>query len=198
MTAGRTLTENELDAIRELANVGAGAAATELYRLTRREIRLEVPHARVLPLEDVLDAFGPPEAEVTAVGVELSGGLDMLMALLLRPGAADEIARGIGEAPERAVVELAERLSTGFAASLSTLTHTAIHARVAGVTTDMLGAIVQSITAPDAANQSDMLLVELSLLGRKEALRLLCAPRSGSIEALLARLGVAPGDDAST
>lgn len=48
----------QLDGLREVANVGAGHAATALSQLTRRRIMVEVPRLRIAPIAEVdsLDA----------------------------------------------------------------------------------------------------------------------------------------------
>lgn len=190
--------DEELDALREVANIGAGAAATELYRLTGSGVGMAVPHSRVLLLEEVLDAFGSPDAEVTAIGVEVSGELDMLMALLLSPGRVPAVTGAPGGDGRQAVLlELGDRLSVAFTSSIGDLTGMQLQATVAGVVTDMLGAVVQALVAPSAASQDQVLLVDLDLdLEEGDAdVRLLCAPRPASVKRLLERLGVSAHPD---
>jgi chemotaxis protein CheC len=52
------LSEAQLDALRELANIGSGTAATALSQMIGREVRLSVPRALTLPLADAVDACG--------------------------------------------------------------------------------------------------------------------------------------------
>lgn len=194
MTRAAGYSPEQLDTLREVANIGAGAAATELYLLSGSEVGMHVPSSRVLLLEEVLEAFGSPDLDVTAIGVEVSGDLDLLLALLLRPGDVPTLqgqdARG-GD-PDRALVELGARLCSAFARSIGTLTAMRLDARVAGVVTDMLGAVVQTLVAPIAGGRDEVLLVELDLAleGRDLDVRLLCAPRPDSLRRLFERLEV--------
>ena len=55
-------TEMQLDALRELANIASGTAATALSQMLGREIELSVPRALALPLADAVDAAGDPSA----------------------------------------------------------------------------------------------------------------------------------------
>jgi chemotaxis protein CheC len=47
----RDLKEPQLDAMREVANIGAGHAATALSQMTNRKIMINVPRVNVRPLE---------------------------------------------------------------------------------------------------------------------------------------------------
>lgn len=192
-------TESELDALREVANIGAGAAATELYRFSGSGVGMHVPSSRVLPLEDVLDAFGSPDEEITAIGVEITGDLQLLIAVLLRPGDVPLLEGGRPAASESQAVleELGERLCSAFAHSIGDLTGMRLGARVAGVVVDMLGAVVETLVAPIAASRDEVLLVELDLglETRDLELRLLCAPRPDSVRRLLERLGVSSREE---
>ena len=79
-------TEIELDALRELANIGAGTAATSLSGLLGMPIDVTVPTAAALPLADAIDATGPAELCVTGVAIPLDGDFDAT-ALMLFPEA---------------------------------------------------------------------------------------------------------------
>jgi chemotaxis protein CheC len=67
------LGELQLDALREVANIGAGHAATALSELTGRTIMVDVPEVRVVRLEDIGALVGDPEEVVSAVIVKLEG-----------------------------------------------------------------------------------------------------------------------------
>ena len=54
----RDLKELQLDALREVANIGAGHAATALSQMTNRTIMIAVPEVNVRALEDVTDLVG--------------------------------------------------------------------------------------------------------------------------------------------
>ena len=58
MDDARGLKELQLDALREVANIGAGHAATALSQMTNRTIMIAVPEVNVRALEDVTDLVG--------------------------------------------------------------------------------------------------------------------------------------------
>ena len=50
----------QLDALRELANIGAGNASTALSGILGRPVDLTVPDARLIPMAEAVEAIGPP------------------------------------------------------------------------------------------------------------------------------------------
>jgi chemotaxis protein CheC len=69
----RSLNAAQLDALREVANIGAGHAATALSQLTGRRIMITVPDIRVVRLEDVDGLVGEPAEVVAAVMMKVLG-----------------------------------------------------------------------------------------------------------------------------
>src|SRR5947199_7703449 len=63
----RDLKELQIDALREVANIGAGHAATALSQLTNRRIMISVPQINIARLEEVPDLLGNPQDVVAAV-----------------------------------------------------------------------------------------------------------------------------------
>jgi chemotaxis protein CheC len=71
----RTLTDLERDALREVANIGAGHAATALSQMTGRRIMISVPEVSIRPLEEVAELVGPPETVIAGVLMHVMGDL---------------------------------------------------------------------------------------------------------------------------
>ena len=80
----RDLKESQLDAMREVANIGAGHAATALSQMTNRKIMITVPRVNVRPLEDACEMVGNPSDVIAAVLMHMMGDLTG-RALLLFP-----------------------------------------------------------------------------------------------------------------
>jgi chemotaxis protein CheC len=79
----RDLKDLQLDALKEVANIGAGHAATALSQLTERRIMISVPEIEIARLEDVPATFGDPEAVVAAVLMHVLGDLTGRTLLLM-------------------------------------------------------------------------------------------------------------------
>jgi chemotaxis protein CheC len=69
----RSLDPSQLDAMREIANIGAGHAATALSQMTHSVIMINVPEVAILRLEDVGSAIGEPDDVAAAVMMKVLG-----------------------------------------------------------------------------------------------------------------------------
>ena len=69
----RDLEAKQLDGLREVANIGAGHAATALSQLTNRRITIDVPEVSVVKLEDIGHVVGEPDEIVSAVLMKILG-----------------------------------------------------------------------------------------------------------------------------
>jgi chemotaxis protein CheC len=190
-------TEIELDALRELANIGAGTAATSLSQLLGRPIDVAIPSAMALPLADAIDAVGPADRCVTGVAIPLDGDL-RATALMLFP---DEDVRtlcgllGLEEDSEyatSALNEIVNILGAAYLGALSTMTGLVIELGPPESVTDMLAAIVGTILAA-AATTSDLALMldsDLLIEGMECSLSFMLIPSADGVDGLLARLGL--------
>jgi chemotaxis protein CheC len=71
----RDLKELQLDALREVENIGAGHAATALSQMTDRRIMISVPRINVTRLEDTAELLGDPQEVVAAILLHMLGDL---------------------------------------------------------------------------------------------------------------------------
>ena len=69
----RALDPAQLDAMREIANIGAGHAATALSQMTHRVIMIDVPEVSIIRLEDVGTVTGEADDVVAAVMMKVLG-----------------------------------------------------------------------------------------------------------------------------
>ena len=79
----RNLKALQIDALREVANIGAGHAATALSQLTKQTIMITVPELTVARIEDVPDLMGDADAPVVAVLMHMLGDLTGRTLLML-------------------------------------------------------------------------------------------------------------------
>jgi chemotaxis protein CheC len=78
----------QLDALKEVGNIGAGHAATALSQMTHRRIMITVPRVGVTRLEDVPALVGEPQQVVAAVLLHLLGDLTGRVVLVFPERAA--------------------------------------------------------------------------------------------------------------
>jgi chemotaxis protein CheC len=69
----RSLDASQLDAMREVANIGAAHAATALSEMTNRVIMISVPEVNIIRLEEVDRIIGDPGEVVAAVMMKVLG-----------------------------------------------------------------------------------------------------------------------------
>lgn len=106
----RSLRPDQLDALREVANIGAGHAATALSQMTGGTIMISVPTINVAALEEVPPQISAPEEPVAAVLMNMMGDLTGRTLLVFPKQTAKRLAelmlrRPLGE-PEGELTEL--------------------------------------------------------------------------------------------
>lgn len=88
----RSLDAPQLDAVREVANIGAAHAATALSQLTDRVIMINVPDVSIIRLEDVDRVVGEPDTVVAAVMMRLLGDVTGRMVQVFTAASAVKLA----------------------------------------------------------------------------------------------------------
>jgi chemotaxis protein CheC len=109
----RDLKESQLDAIREVANIGAGHAATALSGMTDRTIMITVPRVYVRPLEEACDLVGEPDSVVAAVLMHMMGDLTGRALVLFPQRAAHTLCDFLFRRPMGSTTELGEMEQSG-------------------------------------------------------------------------------------
>ena len=189
--------ETQLDALRELANIASGTAATALSQMLGREVELNVPRALALPLADAVDAAGAPDDVITGIVLQLEGDLDALVLLLVPTDDAAILCQLLGVEPgsevgDSALSEIGNILGTSYLNALAAMTGLAMMPSPPHLATDLLGAIVASVLA-QAAGAEDIVLVldsELDVADQPCSLSFMLLPASGRADDLLAPLGL--------
>ena len=84
----RDLKALQLDALREVANIGAGHAATALSQMTNRTIMIAVPEVNIRPLEEVTELVGSADQVIAAVLMHMMGDLTGRTLVIFPEGSA--------------------------------------------------------------------------------------------------------------
>src|SRR5918998_4321671 len=109
----RDLKDSQLDAIREVANIGAGHAATALSGMTNKTIMITVPRVYVRPLEEACDLVGPPDAVIAAVLMHMMGDLTGRAMVLFPQRSAHNLCDFLFRRPTGGTVELGPMEQSG-------------------------------------------------------------------------------------
>jgi chemotaxis protein CheC len=190
-------TELQLDALRELANIGSGTASTALSSMLGRSVDISVPKAQALPFAEAVDSAGPAEQDVTAIVLGIVGEMQGTVLLLVPPADADAMCRMLGVEPDdefalSALGEIGNIVGTSYINALAGMTGMDIEPTPPSTTTDMLGALVASVLAGAAMSGDVALMLDSNLLveGEDCSISFLLVPDQGGVELLLSRLGL--------
>lgn len=72
----RSFSPARLDALKEVASIGAGHAATALSLMTGARIMIDVPMVNVGHLSELVPAIGDPDAHIVSVTMDMHGSLN--------------------------------------------------------------------------------------------------------------------------
>ncbi|MEV4421615.1 chemotaxis protein CheC [Patulibacter sp. NPDC049589] len=187
----------QLDALREIANIGSGTAGTALAGMLGKTVDLSVPHVEAVPLADAVDAAGDPARPTTAALLPITGDMDGVVLLLFRTDAADTLCRLLGVEPgsevgDSALAEIGNVLGTSYLGAIAAMTGLALEPKPPEVVTDVLGAIVSSVLTHVAGGDDVALVLDTRLRVEDEAcgLSFLLVPEGDGVQELLARLGL--------
>jgi chemotaxis protein CheC len=191
-------TDLQLDALRELANIGSGRAGTALSGMIGRAVDVSVPVALALPPAGAVDAVGDPEDRVTGVALGVAGDLEAVVVMLFGAADAASLLGLLGVEPatelgDSALGEVGNVLGASYVGALSAMTGLHLEPEPPAVVTDMLGAIVASALAPTCAGAVVAVVMDsdLRVEGERCEVTFLLAPTADGVGEMLARLGVA-------
>ena len=198
----RTLTAKQLDALREVANIGAGHAATALSQITGQQIMISVPQLTVSPLEEVPNQIAEPEEPVAAVLMRMEGDLTGLTLLVFPHPIALKVAglmmrrpvTKLGAIEESAIKEAGNILSAAYLNALADFMNMTLLLSPPTLAIDMSDAVLTSTFVASAQGGSHVVCVEseFHLLGDGERLRgfFLLLPDPPSLRVILRAIHV--------
>jgi chemotaxis protein CheC len=201
------LGEAQLDALREIGNIGAGTAATALAQMTGRSVPMGVPTVTLLPVEEVADRTGDAERVVAAMFLGVGGDVTGHMLFVMGEDAAREVVDalmggmgdpagdggGFTEMELSALQEVANILTGSYLNALAQITGLRLEPTPPAVGVDFAGALVGAALVEVAMESETAILIETPL-GDGEAPSLgdvLFIPTSEALQLVLGRLGLA-------
>ncbi|MEA2444014.1 MAG: chemotaxis protein CheC [Thermoleophilales bacterium] len=194
-----TYTDLQIDALRELANIGSGTAATALSGMLGRPVDISVPNPLLLSLNDAVDAVGPSDAEVTGVVIGIAGDMDATVLMLFTPETAAVLCPMLGVEPGTeiglsALQEIGNIMGASYTGALATMTGLELEPVPPQAATDMLGSIVSSVLLAPGEDRDAVLLLDSALTvegGDECRPSFMFIPSHGGVTELLKRLGLA-------
>jgi len=198
MTTATQYTELQLDALRELANIGSGSAATSLSALLGRPIDVSIPTALALSLTDAVDSVGPVDACVVAVAMPVFGDFEAVVLMLLSPLDVATLCGLLGVEPNSelglsALCEVGNIFGSAYLGALTAMTGLVGEPGPPETAHDILGAIISSLLVSTVSASDSVLLLGSGLAVEGEAcsFSFMLLPEEGCIGEFLAKLGLA-------
>ncbi|MFH1777658.1 MAG: chemotaxis protein CheC [Candidatus Omnitrophota bacterium] len=197
------LTDVQLDALREIGNIGAGNAATALSQLINQQVQIDVPSARVVSLADVPFIVGGPEKFTYSVYLPVIGEASgTMLALFAKESALLLVGYLLGEGQKEedfgtelsqsAIKEVGSILCGSYLSAITQVISLQMLASVPALAGDMVGAILDFILIEIGQAMDEVLFIksELSVTGVKLDTHLLFLPNPGAMEHILSAMGI--------
>lgn len=193
------LTPIQMDALREVGNIGAGNAATALSQLLNKKIDMSVPSINVVPFDEIFAGIGGEEI-VYGVLVRVLGDTPGNILFVFEKETAINIIElligvkedSVSEMGNSVISEIGNIISASYMNAIAKFTNLTIIPSVPAVTYDMLGAILSTTFIESGQFDEYVLDVETQFLqdNSKISGHFYYIPMPGSLEIILNSLGV--------
>jgi len=164
----------QLDALREVGNIGAGTAASSLSQMTGQPIGMAVPRVSVLPVEEIPDRVGGEETIVVAVYLRVHGDAPGHIVFVTAAETAHEVCHqlmggmgvgepgptGFSEMELSALQEIGNIMTGSYLRALADLTKLHMEPSPPALGVDMTAALLSAVLAEVAIHSSMALLIE--------------------------------------
>jgi chemotaxis protein CheC len=202
----RSLKALQLDALREVANIGAGHAATALSQMINSTIMISVPTINVSRLEEVPPQISAPEEPVAAVLMHMLGDLTGRTLLVFPKATAIRLAelmlrrpqgssQELGEMEQSAIKEAGNILSSAYMNALSDFMGMMLLPSPPSLAIDMSTAVLTTAYLQFGSDRDYVFCVESEFFMTDVAERLrgffLLLPDPASLQAILRAIRVA-------
>jgi len=200
------LTEAQLDAIKEVGNIGTGNAATALSTMLDKKVDISVPQVKVVPISKIPFLFENPEEVVASIKMKLQEDMIGEILLIFDLTTVKTLARVLTGMEISDVTELDEFTASmlkeignimcgSYVTALAGFTNLFINPEPPELIVDMISAIISEISLPLAiAGEENIMLIEtlIEIEGVERQLQgyLLLVPSVDSLEKLLKALGM--------
>jgi len=169
------LSENQLDALREISNIGMGHAATALSQLIGETVYLRVPRVTVTDIGQVPELLGGAEKVVAGITLRVLGDargnillifpLDSAQRLLQRLLGSEAEGLLFDELGASTMKEVGNILASAYLSAMGNLLHLTLIPSIPLLACDMAGAVVDHVLIELSAAGDLALMVETEFHG---------------------------------
>lgn len=194
----------QIDALREIGNIGAGNAATALAQMLQAKIDMSVPRVNVLPFAEVPALIGGADLHVVGIYLTVTGSAPasilfilpvtsarILISMLLGENIGNEELE-FSEMQLSAMMEVGNIISATYLNALSMFTQITFVPSVPALGVDMAGAILNAVLAEFGQVADHVLVLETSFKKEEQDVvgHFFLLPEPDSLNKLLSALGV--------
>ena len=163
------LNDMQLDALREIGNIGSGNAATALSSMLEKAVNIAVPKINVLDYNAACEQLGGPEQLLVGILFSLSGDVTGMMMFLLHKEFAHMVLNSLvgsefdgfselDEMDKSTIQEVGNIMAASYINAIAAMTGLTIDISVPNMNVDMAGALL-SVPAIYYANISDKIIM---------------------------------------
>lgn len=193
----------QLDALREIGNIGAGNAATALSQMVNRKIDMTVPQINAVPFNQVADMVGGPEQLVIGLYLRVEGNAPSNILFILPLKSASSLidmlmGKPLGSTKEfneldiSALKELGNILAGSYLNALAMFTNLVFAPSVPALAIDMAGAILSTVLIQLGEVGDHALVIETVFFEDNQEVKghFFLLPEPGSLDLIMEALGV--------
>ncbi|ALV22064.1 chemotaxis protein CheC [Carnobacterium antarcticum] len=190
----------ELDALKEIINIGGGNAATSLSQLIDKPVNMTVPIIEMLEYSELYEQIMPEDAVVKAVLTKMLGDAEGIFLFTVDEAASDSIVTmmmpdgvvATEQLADSALQELVNILVNSFLNAIIKLLDIHLITSVPLLTKDMFGAIMSSVYLEQGQYEENVMIIknEFYYAGDRLESSLYFVPKPGILEKMFTLLGV--------
>jgi len=199
------LSNIQMDALKEIGNIGAGNAATALAQMINSKIDMNVPQVSILEFDKVPDLIGGADLYVVGIYLTVEGSAPASLLFIIRVEQACRLVdmmmgkpvgntkpQEMGEMEYSAMMELGNIISATYLNALAMFTQLTMTPSVPALGMDMAGAILDAILAQFGEVADHVLVLETQFKKDTEDVvgHFFMLPEPGSLDTILTALGV--------
>ncbi|AFM01788.1 MULTISPECIES: chemotaxis protein CheC [Desulfitobacterium] len=192
----------QLDALREIGNIGSGHAATALSTMLNRRIEMSIPEVRAIEFENAPTVIGHLEIPQAVIYVKVEGDAPGKAVFFFPLESAEILVQALfgsnepfnlfdNEMAQSALKEIGNIMVSSFLIAITEFSGIPLLPSVPALAVDMVGAIFDAILLEDGILEDTVLFINTQLSGIPQIEgKFVFLPDEGSLRKLLGALGL--------
>lgn len=195
-----TYTALEMDALKEIINIGGGHAATSISQLVEKRVDMHVPEVAIQTYNELYQHLWQDDEEVYAVACPIKWEIDGIFLFIMTKKAADQMTCWLTRTDDAldeeikisAMQELTNIVSNSFLNAITEFIGVNLYGALPSASLDYFGAIISSIYLAFDQYDEQVLCIRNEFTYEDQELdtSLFLVPGVGALETLFQSLGI--------